>query len=87
MGHSGSFTVGDAYGGRGGGKVFDQDTLRHTGVCRFSYYGVGSPLLMTLKEGGVATTCELATWEPEVVDDIPIARDSIVVKIIMKVWR
>lgn len=40
---------------------------------------------MTLEEGGVVTTCELATWEPEVVDDIPIARDSIVVKIIMKV--
>ncbi|KAI5785943.1 DNA repair exonuclease rad1 [Geopyxis carbonaria] len=68
----------------GPGVVFDQRILRITGSCQFSYDAKGHPLCLTLEENGVVTTCKLTTSEPEYLEDIPIAHDSLSLKIIMK---
>ncbi|TGZ84951.1 repair protein Rad1/Rec1/Rad17 [Ascodesmis nigricans] len=78
----------DKWGSGGGGTmaggVFDQQVLRIGGSCKFEYEAVGSPLVITLDDAGVITTCTLSTWAPTLVDDIPIIRDSLTLKIIMK---
>ena len=55
-----------------------------TGVCRLSYAGVGEPLCIVLEEAGVTTTCELVTYEPELQAEIPLQRDALAQKIIMR---
>lgn len=55
-----------------------------TGVCRFSYAGLGSPFSIILEESGVTTTCNLNTYEPENAEEIPFQRDAMQVKIIMQ---
>ncbi|KAH0542144.1 hypothetical protein FGG08_003444 [Glutinoglossum americanum] len=67
-----------------GGSVFDNRTLGMTGVCRLSYAGTGAPFCLILEEAGVTTTCELVTYEPEIHYDIPLRRDALSQKIIMK---
>lgn len=60
--------------------------------CTLRYSNVGSPLCITLSESGVTTTCELTTYEPDDPSfgsaagevDIPLQRDAIVMKIIMR---
>ena len=42
---------------------------------------------LSLEENGVATTCELITYEPEALEDIPLGRDALALKIIMKVCQ
>ncbi|RMJ24954.1 hypothetical protein PHISP_04190 [Aspergillus sp. HF37] len=53
--------------------------------CTLQYSQPGSPLSVTLSETGVKTTCELTTYEPEDDEtDIPLQRDAIIMKIIMR---
>lgn len=54
------------------------------GVCRLSYARFGEPLCIVLEETGVTTTCELVTYEPEIQEDIPLQRDALAAKIIMR---
>lgn len=61
-------------------------------TCALRYAAVGSPLCITLSESGVTTTCELTTYEPDDPSfgsalgevDIPLQRDAIIMKIIMR---
>ncbi|KAA8644574.1 hypothetical protein EYZ11_001448 [Aspergillus tanneri] len=53
--------------------------------CTLQYFQDGSPLSITLSETGVKTTCELTTYEPDGSEvDIPLQRDAIIMKIIMR---
>ena len=54
------------------------------GVCRVSYAAIGDPLCIVLEEKGVTTTCELVTYEPDLFDEIPLQKDAIAQKIIMR---
>jgi cell cycle checkpoint protein len=57
------------------------------GTCRLSYQSFGSPLSITITEGGVTTTCDLTTYEPAsnyLDEGIPLQRDSLTLKIIMR---
>ena len=81
----------DSYGGvtgslsRGGrAAAFDNRVLGMAGVCRLSYGGIGEPFCIILEETGVTTTCELVTYEPETQEDIPLQRDALAQKIIMR---
>ncbi|MCJ1418129.1 ssDNA endodeoxyribonuclease [Xylographa parallela] len=70
---------------RGGpAAAFDNRILGMAGLCRLSCAGVGDPLCIVLEETGVTTTCELVTYEPEPMADIPLQTDAISQKIIMK---
>jgi cell cycle checkpoint protein len=57
------------------------------GTCRISYQSFGSPLSITISEGGVTTTCDLTTYEPasnDLDEGIPLQRDALTLKIIMR---
>lgn len=57
------------------------------GTCRISYHSFGSPLSVTITEGGVTTTCDLTTYEPasnSLDEGIPLQRDALTLKIIMR---
>ena len=70
---------------RGGpDTAFENRTLGMTGVCRLSYAAKGEPLCIVLKEAGVTTTCEMVTYEAEDQDEIPLQRDALAQKIIMR---
>ena len=80
-----------AYGGvtdslpRGGpAAAFDSRVLGLAGVCRLAYARAGAPFSVTMEETGVTTVCELATYEAEPVADIPLQKDAVVQKIIMR---
>ncbi|KAI9682239.1 MAG: ssDNA endodeoxyribonuclease [Caeruleum heppii] len=69
--------------------AFDPRVLGMTGVCRLSYGGDGTPLTIHLDEAGVSTTCHLTTYEPDGLgalgyEEIPLQRDKLVQKIIMR---
>ena len=53
-------------------------------ICRLSYSAQGEPLRIILEEKGVTTTCELVTYEPDFLEDIPLQKDAIAQKIIMR---
>ncbi len=53
-------------------------------MCRLSYAAIGDPLCIVLEETGVTTTCELATYEPEFQEEIPLQREALAHKIIMR---
>lgn len=66
-------------------NAFSAPSLLLDRSCTLQYYQPGSPLSITLSETGVKTTCELTTYEPDEYEvDIPLRRDSIVMKIIMR---
>ncbi|APA09941.1 hypothetical protein sscle_05g047110 [Sclerotinia sclerotiorum 1980 UF-70] len=65
-------------------NAFSNQALGMAGVCRFSYAGTGSPFSIILEEAGVTTTCNLNTYEPEDIEEIPFQRNSMQVKIIMQ---
>ena len=70
---------------RGGpAAAFDNRVLGMTGICRLSYADVGEPLCITLEETGIVTTCELVTYEPDLQVEIPLHKDALVQKIIMR---
>lgn len=68
----------------GAGRAFENRVLGMTGMCRISYAAEGDPLCVVLEETGVTTTCELVTYEPEAREDIPLQRDALAQKIIMR---
>ena len=61
-----------------------RNVLGTAGVCRLSYASPGDPLCVMLEESGVTTTCELTTYEPDFQEDIPLQKDAIAQKIIMR---
>ncbi|KAI5809470.1 putative DNA repair protein Rad1 [Pyronema omphalodes] len=65
-------------------NVFSPAILRSGGTAKFTYNGPGSPLFLTLAEGGDITTCELTTYEPEMILPIPLRMEELGVKVIMK---
>ncbi|EFE38030.1 hypothetical protein TRV_07307 [Trichophyton verrucosum HKI 0517] len=72
--------------------AFSTPALGMNRSCTIGYRRKGSPLCITLAEAGVTTTCELTTYEVEDSSqdstpgefDIPLQRDAIVFKIIMR---
>ena len=68
----------------GPGVAFENRVLGMNGICRLSYAAVGEPLCIILEETGVTTTCELVTYEPDFQRDIPLQKDAIAQKIIMR---
>lgn len=66
------------------GAAFDNRVLGMNGICRLSYSAPGEPLRIILEEKGVTTTCELVTYEPDFLEDIPLQKDAIAQKIIMR---
>ncbi|KAL9008761.1 MAG: hypothetical protein Q9173_006146 [Seirophora scorigena] len=70
---------------RGGpSAAFDNRVLGFRSVCRLSYEAKGEPLCIVLEEAGVTTSCEMVTYEPEDHDEIPLQRDALALKIIMR---
>lgn len=65
-------------------SAFSAPTLLMDRSCTLQYAQHGSPLSITISEFGVRTTCELVTYEPEDETDIPLQRDAIIMKIIMR---
>lgn len=72
----------EPYGGSGG--AFENRVLGMNGMCRISYAAEGDPLCIILEEAGVTTTCELTTFQPEYQEDIPLQREALAQKIIMR---
>ena len=68
----------------GSAAAFDNRVLGMAGICRLSYSGIGEPLCIILEETGVTTTCELVTYEPELQADIPLQKNALAQKIIMR---
>ena len=66
-----------------GANAFDNRVLGMSGLCRLSYESPGMPLCIIIEEAGVKTTCELATYMPNTVDDIPFDREDVPARIIM----
>ncbi|ODQ55904.1 Rad1-domain-containing protein [Saitoella complicata NRRL Y-17804] len=58
--------------------------ILRSGTCRMVYEGEGSSFILMMEEGGVVTTCELTTYEPEEQLDISLAEGGLAQKIIMK---
>jgi len=63
--------------------AFSAQVLGVSGICHIHYEAAGSPLKVVLKETGVTTTCELTTYEPLPMSDIPFSRDELELKAIM----
>ena len=54
------------------------------GLCRLSYAAMGDRFCISIEEIGVRTTCELTTYEPAYLEDIPLQKDAIAQKIILR---
>jgi cell cycle checkpoint protein len=73
-------------------NAFSTPALLLSRTCTLSYINRGCPLSVTLAEAGITTTCELSTYELDDLsfdsgggaEDIPLQRDAIVFKIIMR---
>lgn len=78
FGNHGSFTRGRST------SAFDNRVLGMTGTCRLSYAAEGDSLNIILEETDVTTSCELVTYEPESREDIPLQRDNLASKVIMR---
>jgi cell cycle checkpoint protein len=63
--------------------AFSAQVLGVSGICHIHFEAAGSPLVVVLKETGVTTTCELTTYEPLPMSDIPFSRDELELKAIM----
>lgn len=74
----------NGFSARGGAAAFENRVLGMNGICRLSYTAPGEPLCIILEETGVTTTCELVTYEPEFQEEIPLQKDAISQKIIMR---
>ncbi|KAM3519953.1 hypothetical protein MY4038_009608 [Beauveria bassiana] len=64
--------------------AFSNQTLGISGTCTLVYGQEGDPFKVMIEESGVQTTAGLATYVPEITDDIPLDRDDIWFKIIMQ---
>lgn len=69
--------------GMASSAAFDSRVLGMAGICRLTCEGPGDPLCIIMKEANVTTTCELTTYQPDDLDDIPFNRDALIQKIIM----
>ncbi|KAG0138055.1 Rad1/Rec1/Rad17 [Tuber indicum] len=69
-------------GGTAGVSAFDHGLLRIAGTCRF-LYEEGGPLCLILEEPPITTTCELTTYTPAPLPDIPLS-PTLTRKIILK---
>ncbi|KAJ5934887.1 hypothetical protein N7466_004434 [Penicillium verhagenii] len=66
-------------------SAFSAPALLMDRSCTIQYASHGAPFSIAIAEAGVQTTCELVTYEPEADEcDIPLQRDAIVMKIIMR---
>ncbi|OJJ49330.1 hypothetical protein ASPZODRAFT_1454013 [Penicilliopsis zonata CBS 506.65] len=66
-------------------NAFTAPSLLLDHSCTLQYLQTGSSLSVTLNEAGVKTTCDLTTYEPEEGEiDIPLQRNAIIMKIIMR---
>lgn len=66
-------------------SAFNAPTLLMDRSCTLQYAHHGAPLTIAITEAGVKTTCELVTYEPDENEaDIPLQRDAIILKIIMR---
>jgi cell cycle checkpoint protein len=65
-------------------NAFSNQALGMAGICRLSYTALGSPFGIILEEAGVTTTCNLNTYEPENLEEIPFQRDEMQIKVIMQ---
>lgn len=66
-------------------SAFNAPTLLMDRSCTLQYAHHGAPLTIAITEAGVKTTCELVTYEPDENEaDIPLQRDAIIMKIIMR---
>ncbi|CAI7598188.1 unnamed protein product [Penicillium bialowiezense] len=66
-------------------SAFNAPTLLMDRSCTLQYSQHGAPLTIAITEAGVKTTCELVTYEPDENEaDIPLQRDAIIMKIIMR---
>lgn len=66
-------------------SAFSAPALLMDRSCTLQYAQYGAPLSIAITEAGVKTTCELVTYEPEDDEtDIPLERDAIIMKIIMR---
>jgi cell cycle checkpoint protein len=63
--------------------AFSAQTLGVSGVCRLRYDRPGSPLQLVLEETGITTSCELVTYEPSALAEIPFSRDELTLKAIV----
>lgn len=84
---------GSAYKNQNGGisssyaTAFNNPAIGLGGTCKITYEQPGAPLLITMEENGVKTTCEINTYNVpnmyEEDNDIPLDRNALVLKIIM----
>ncbi|KAJ5109105.1 Rad1/Rec1/Rad17 [Penicillium angulare] len=66
-------------------SAFSAPALLMDRSCTIQYAAHGAPLSIAIDEAGVKTTCELVTYEAEDDEsDIPLQRNSIIMKIIMR---
>ena len=65
-------------------SAFSATTLGLSSLCTLTYENTGEPLTIILSEGSVETKCELTTYEPNQMEDIPFARDRLAAKVIMR---
>jgi cell cycle checkpoint protein len=66
-------------------SAFSAPALLMDRSCTLQYASHGAPLSIAITEAGVKTTCELVTYEPEDNEgDIPLQRDAIIMKVIMR---
>lgn len=66
-------------------SAFSAPALLMDRSCTIQYASHGAPLSIAIDEAGVKTTCELVTYQPEDDEsDIPLQRDAIIMKIIMR---
>ena len=83
--HDSSYNGTNGFSSRGGSSgAFENRVLGMNGICRLSYVAEGEPLCIVLEETGVTTTCNLVTYEAELQQEIPLQKDAIVQKIIMR---
>ncbi|KAK1247219.1 hypothetical protein MKX07_002128 [Trichoderma sp. CBMAI-0711] len=64
-------------------SAFSNQTLGIPGTCTLLYAEEGDAFKVTLEESGIKTTAGLATYLPEMPEDIPFDRNDLTFKIIM----
>ena len=65
-------------------RVFDGGNLGMHGSCRLMYTRQGSSLELVLQEAGLVTKCQFATFDSSQVDEIPLQRNDLLLKVIMR---
>ena len=78
------YGINGAFSRGGSTAAFEKRALGMTGMCSFSYAALGDPLYITLEEVGLTTSCEIFTYEPDLREEIPLQRENLAQKIIMR---